>query len=135
VSVEVVANKGQDSSSCNNGTAKRTEDTDDTDEIKLYIKGRFLCSMDAVWRILGYHTYPATEPSVLTVKCKLPQQVLLLLEDGKCCDMLIYLERPQQLNHLKMGEFFKVYDYGTYIKPFVYERHHFINHISIYLQI
>ena len=25
-------------------------------EIKLYLKGRFLCSMDAVWRTFGYHT-------------------------------------------------------------------------------
>ena len=113
--------KKQQQASSSNHTSKPSEDDDKEDEIRLYIKGRYLCSMDAVWRVLGYHTYPATEPSVLTVKCKLPQQVLLLLEDGKCCDMLVYLERPQQLHQLKMGEFFKEYDYGTYTNTFVYE--------------
>jgi hypothetical protein len=82
------------------------------DEIKLYIRGRFLCSMDAVWRTLGYHTYPATDPSVITIKCKLPHQVNILLEQGKCCDMLLYLKRPQELSDLKFNDFFKEYDYG-----------------------
>jgi hypothetical protein len=89
--------------------------TRENDEIKLYVRGRFLCSMDAVWRTLGYHTYPATEPGVITVKCKLPEQVKLLQTDGKCCDMLVYLQRPGELHHLKMNEFFKFYDWGMYV--------------------
>jgi hypothetical protein len=34
------------------------------DEQALYMKGRKLCSHDAVWRILRYKTYPATNPGV-----------------------------------------------------------------------
>jgi hypothetical protein len=33
---------------------QNADDIDDKDEISLYIRGRYLCSMDAVWRILGY---------------------------------------------------------------------------------
>ena len=29
------------------------------DEISLYLRDRFLCAIDAMWRTLGYHTYPA----------------------------------------------------------------------------
>jgi len=32
---------------------KDCEDVNDKDEIKLYIRGRYLCSMDAMWRTLG----------------------------------------------------------------------------------
>jgi hypothetical protein len=34
---------------------ENADDVDDDDEITLYLRGRYLCSMDAVWRILGYH--------------------------------------------------------------------------------
>jgi hypothetical protein len=34
---------------------ENADDVDDTDEITLYLRGRYLCSMDAAWRILGYH--------------------------------------------------------------------------------
>jgi hypothetical protein len=34
---------------------ENAEDVDDRDEITLYLRGRYLCSMDAAWRILGYH--------------------------------------------------------------------------------
>jgi hypothetical protein len=108
VSVEVLANKDTVPAASSN-TATTNDSTDNgRDEIRLYIRGRFLCSMDAVWRTLGYQTYPATEPSVFTVKCKLPEQVKLLRVDGKCCDMLVYL------HDLKMHDFFKSYDWGTY---------------------
>jgi hypothetical protein len=33
---------------------ENADDIDDKDEISLYIRGRYLCSMDATWRILGY---------------------------------------------------------------------------------
>jgi hypothetical protein len=34
---------------------ENADDVDDQDEITLYLRGRYLCSMDAAWRILGYH--------------------------------------------------------------------------------
>lgn len=33
---------------------QNADDINDKDEISLYIRGRYLCSMDATWRILGY---------------------------------------------------------------------------------
>ena len=49
------------------------EDVDPKDEILLYIRGRYLCSMDAMWRILKYQTYPSPSPTVNIVKAKLPE--------------------------------------------------------------
>ena len=70
------------------------EDVSDKDEITLYLRGRYLCSMDAMWRTLGkfidlsyimtfivliflkinivkdYQTYPAPNPSVRIIKIK-----------------------------------------------------------------
>jgi hypothetical protein len=79
------------------------------DEIKLYLDGRYLCAMDAMWRILGYQTYPSCEPTVQTVKIKTPDQVRTLLADGKSCDMLAYINRPASLHHLKYSEMFNSY--------------------------
>jgi hypothetical protein len=52
---------------------------EDEDEISLYFRGRFLCAMDAMWRTLGYQTYPAPEPNVQTVKVKMPNVVRQIL--------------------------------------------------------
>jgi hypothetical protein len=82
------------------------------DEIKLYLDGRYLCAMDAMWRILGYHTYPAPCPSVQTVKIKTPSEVNALLADHKSCDMLAYIHRPRALSHLKYAELFTTYICG-----------------------
>ena len=38
------------------------------DEISLYLRGRYLCSMDCYWRILGHETYPASSPAVKIIK-------------------------------------------------------------------
>ena len=85
------------------------EDVSDNDEITLYLRGRFLCAMDAMWRTLGYQTYPASNPSVQTISVKMPEMVQFLLHDKKSCDMLIYFNRPTQLRHLKYTELFKSY--------------------------
>ena len=46
------------------------------DEIGLYLSGRFLCSMDAMWRVLGYQTYPASIPPVQTIQVNLIKSYL-----------------------------------------------------------
>jgi hypothetical protein len=38
------------------------------DEIKLFIYGRIMCSMAAVWWMYGYQDYPAPEPPVCAFK-------------------------------------------------------------------
>jgi hypothetical protein len=82
-------------------------------DISLYLKGRFLCSMDATWRALGFHTYPASSPSVTTIKIKTPDQVHYLWDDKKSCDLLVYIHRPEALQHYKYTEVFSKYLCGT----------------------
>jgi hypothetical protein len=85
------------------------EEVSDNDEITLYLRGRFLCAMDAMWRTLGYQTYPSSSPAVQTITVKMPAMVQFLLFEKKSCDMLIYFNRPIQLRHLKYTELFKLY--------------------------
>ena len=80
------------------------------DEIKLYLKGRFICSMDAAWRIYGYKTYPSPTPRVRVIKVKLPDQVdWTVHNDNHTCDMLVYFHRPPALRQLKYTELFSRY--------------------------
>ena len=73
-----------------------------------------LCSMEAMWRCLGYEMYPAPSPSITTIKPKLPQQVLELRSDQKWCDLQIYFDRPRtdQFRDILFTEFFKYWRYG-----------------------
>ena len=85
------------------------DEVSDNDEITLYLRGRFLCAMDAMWRTLGYHTYPSSSPGVQTITVKMPEMVQYLVHNGKSCDMLIYFNRPPQLINIKYTELFKNY--------------------------
>jgi len=89
------------------------DDVNDNDEIKLYLRGRYLCSMDAMWRVLGYQTYPSPTPTVCVIKVKLENDVKKLLNEGKVCDLLIYFKRPLPLKPLLYTEFFKIYKHGS----------------------
>jgi hypothetical protein len=82
------------------------------DEIKLYVLGRHLCAMEAVWRIFEYQTYAPSEPSVNTVKVKTKEVVDALLDKKKASDMFVYMNRPEQLVDMKMTDLFKDYNYG-----------------------
>ena len=84
------------------------DDIDPKDKISLHIRGRFLCSCDAMWRLLGYQTYPKPTPLVRVIKVKIEAQIVKLLGDGKVCDILVYFKRPEQLNDLKYTEFFSI---------------------------
>ena len=81
------------------------------DEINLFLRGRMLTSMDAMWRIFGYQTYPAPYPSVILLKVKLPSDMRLLASKGKLSDLYVYFQRPQDLEHLRYCEFFNLYCY------------------------
>jgi hypothetical protein len=60
---------------CYKGAAKvericlsNEEQQDSRDEIKLFMYGRTMSSMSAVWQLYGYQDYPAPEPPVCTFK-------------------------------------------------------------------
>jgi hypothetical protein len=82
------------------------------DEINLYIRGRMLCAMDAMWRVLGYQTYPPTSPSVQHIKIKDPALMENLISERKMSDLLVYFKRPQEFHHMLYTEFFKQFIYS-----------------------
>jgi hypothetical protein len=65
--------------------------------------------MDAFWRILGFHTYPRPNPSVKSVKVRMPQQLQFIYSQLKNCQLLLYFARPPPLFHLKYTDFFNTY--------------------------
>ena len=99
-----------------------TNDLHKEDEINHYLRGRLLCSMDAMWRCFGYQTYPATSPSITLIKPKLPNHVNEICKEGKLCDLEVYFRRPECLENLIYTDFFEMYDYG-YSYPKKYEQH------------
>ena len=92
------------------------DDVRNDDEINLYLRGRYLCSMDCYWRILGHETYPAPSPSVRIVKIVSEQRTNTSLEDGKVPDIIVYFSRPPALYNMKYTELFNMYTW-TYNRP------------------
>jgi hypothetical protein len=70
-----------------------------------------------MWRIFGFQNYPAPQPTVTLIKTKLPNQLLLLQQEQKICDLIVYLERPQseQFRNMLYTEFNKFWKYGKVI--------------------
>lgn len=90
-------------------TIIRKINNDDTicrDEILQHLEARVLCSMDASWRSLGFHTYPAPYPTVRVIKVKLDSQINAIVKDHQTCDLQLYLKRPVALNDFKYTELF-----------------------------
>ena len=94
---------------------KNADDVHERDEINLYLRGRVLCSMDAAWRLLGYQTYPRSDPSVMTVNVKTEDFVTQLQADELLCDLLIYFNRPP-------GDEFDAMLYTEFCRLFCYKR-------------
>ena len=85
------------------------QEEESQNEISLYLRGRVLCSMDAFWRILGFHTYPRPNPSVKAIKVRLPDQLRFFASMLKNSELLIYFSRPPPLYDLKYTQFFNTY--------------------------
>jgi len=81
------------------------------DEIGHYIRGRKLSSMEAMWRSLGFQTYPASEPKVCTIKVMLEAMVEHHrgLDPPKLTSMDLYFNRPMALLRMKFQEMFEKY--------------------------
>jgi hypothetical protein len=98
-----------------------TDGVHEGDEIKLHQRGRMLSSMQAMWYIMGYQNYPASQPSAKLIKVKLPHQVHDLLHDNKVCDLAVYFARPQDeeaLRFLTYTELFEKFDYNTTVPKY-----------------
>jgi hypothetical protein len=69
--------------------------------------------MDAMYRFLGYHTYPVSIPPVKPIKAQLPDLMNLVLSDGKVTDLFIYFNRPESLKNMTYQGFYTYYTYST----------------------
>ena len=87
------------------------ENEEEKDECTSFLKARKICSMDAMNRFLGNHTYPQPFPHVKVIKVKTQEQINLLLYENKLCDLFVYFNRPIALKNLKYVDFFKKYTY------------------------
>lgn len=91
-----------------------TDDVHERDEIKLLQRGRMTSSMQAWYLIWGYQNYPATQPSVMLIKAKLPYMVQDLAISKKLCDLAVYFARPRDaadFAQLTYTAFYQKYKY------------------------
>ena len=95
---------------------QNADDIRDDDEILLYLRGRYLCSMDCYWRILGHETYPASSPSVRIVKVVSEERSTQSLKKNKVSDIIVYFYRPTSLHHLRYTELFNAFTW-SYTRP------------------
>lgn len=82
-----------------------------TDEIKMHVRGRYICSMEAMWRAYGFETYPPTNPTVVVAKVYVEEYVTGIQHLNKVTDLIIYFNRPIQLHQLTYSEFIRRYLY------------------------
>ncbi len=82
---------------CYKGASQREQITfelekehDSLDEIKLFMYGRIMSSMSAVWRLYGYQDYPASEPPVCAFKVCTGAQLKDFINRCKVTDLQIY---------------------------------------------
>ena len=109
------------------------EDIADDDEINLHIRAQVISSMDSMWRVMGYETYPATNPSVILVHAQLLQQMNKFVSEKKVTDLYVYFNRPnlirtgseeplplehngKSMNDLNYLEFYTVYCYSRTLR-------------------
>ena len=85
--------------------ALKITEEEQKDEILMYLKGRFICAMDSMWRFFHFQTYPSAQPSIMKINVKLPDHVNYLAREGKVSDMTIYFARPAILRDYKYTQF------------------------------
>jgi hypothetical protein len=81
---------------CYKGASKREQiafesekECNSLDEIKLFMYGRIMSSMSAVWRLYGYQDYPASEPPVCAFKVHTGAQLKDFINQCEVTDLQI----------------------------------------------
>ncbi len=74
------------------------------DEIKLFIYGRIMCSMAAVWRMYGYQDYPAPEPPVCAFKVRSGAQLNDFIRLGEITELQIRINNVCTVQYLRIAE-------------------------------
>jgi hypothetical protein len=96
------------------------KEQDSLDEIKLFIYGRIMCSMAAVWRMYRYQDYLAPEPPVCAFKVCSGAQLKDFKKRGEITELQIYYNRPAALDALKYTDFLEKYNTSSKL-PKYYE--------------
>jgi hypothetical protein len=101
------------------------------DEIKLFIHGRIMCSMAAVWWMYGYQHYPAPEPPVCAFKVCSGAQLKNFIQQCKVTDLQIFYNRPAELDALKYTDFLTKYNTLAKLPKYCEDCPNTLNNISI----
>jgi hypothetical protein len=86
------------------------QEHDSLDEIKLFIYGRIMCSMVAVWQMYGYQDYPAPETPFCAFKVRSGAQLKDFTQRCEVTDLQINYNRPAELDGLKYTDFLTKYN-------------------------
>ncbi len=110
---------------CYKGASKREKiafklkkERDFLDEIKLFMYGRIMSFMSAVWRLYGYQDYPASEPPVCAFKVSTGAQLKDFINRCEVTDLQIYYSQPASLKDLKYTEFLIKYNTSKMLPQF-----------------
>ena len=123
---------------CYKGAARKVcidlgseQEHDSLDEIKLFIYGRIMCSMVAVWQMYGYQDCPAPELPVCAFKVCSGAQLKDFIQRCKVTDLQIYYNRPAELDALKYIDFLKRYNTLSKLPKYYEDCPNTLNNISI----
>jgi hypothetical protein len=94
------------------------QEHDSQDEIKLFIYGRIMCSMAAVWKMYGYQDYPAPDPPVCAFKVCTGAQLKDFIDQGDVTDLQTYFHQPEVLDSLKYTDFLERYNTSSKLPKF-----------------
>jgi hypothetical protein len=107
------------------------QEHDSLDEIKLFIYGRIMCSMAAVWWMYGYQDYSAPETQVCVFKVRSGAQLKDFVQQCKVTDLQIYYNCPAELDALKYKVFLKKYNTLSKLPKCYEDCPNTLNNISI----
>ncbi len=100
-------------------------------EIKLFIYGRIMCSMAAVWQMYGYQDHSAPEPPVCAFKVHSGAQLNDSIQRCKVTDLQIYYNHPAELHAFKYTDFLKKYNTLSKLPKYYEDCPNTLNNISV----
>jgi hypothetical protein len=100
-------------------------------EIKLFIYGRIMCSMSAVWRMYGYQDYSAPEPAVCAFKVQTGAQLKDFIQRKKVTDLQVNYNHPGELESLRYTEFFQQYNTSSQLLKYYEDNPNTLDNVSI----
>ena len=100
-------------------------------EIKLFIYGRIMCSMAAVWQMYGYQDYPAPELPVCAFKVRSGAQLNNFIQQYKVTDLQIYYNCQAELDGFKYTYFLTKYNTLAKLPKYYEDCPNTLNNISI----